>query len=183
MRTQMLHSSETICLDGLKLPHISAASLLDLSAQSQMTNGRIAKAKPSDLIGTYRALGKETCKKAFSLHSSLLSGAVGAGTSAAVWNMLESKSRGGLGSASLQLRDGIVVGAVIAVNVFGVLDTSKMTLDFLNSTDTPASWVQSSHTAIGVVATNLKLSRTELQKVTQMAFHGIVDAVFPASTM
>lgn len=168
------------------MPHISSAALLDLPAQNEMTNGRIVKEKPADMIETYRVLGEQSCQAAFSKKRlpPLESGSVGAGTAAAIWNMFVSKSRGGLGSASLRLREGIVVGAVVGVNVFGVLDSAAMGLDILNSSATPDSWVESaSHTAIGVVATNVKLSRTELQKLTQMAFHGIVDAVFPAATM
>lgn len=170
------------------MPHISSASLLDLPAQFQMTSGRIIKEKSSDILEAYRVLGKESCEKAFSQQrkkglSALESGAFGAGTSAAVWSMFQENLRGGLGSASIRLRDGIVVGAVIAVNCFGVLESERMNLDFLNSTSTPDSWVESSHTVIGVVATNLKLSRNELRKVTQMAYHGIADAIFPAATM
>ncbi len=152
-----------------------------------MTAGRIVKEKSAAILEEYRVLGKASCEKAFAKPwkdlPPLESGSFGAGTSATVWSMFKENLRGGLGSASLRLRDGIVVGAVIAVNAFGVLDVAKMNLDFLNTTSTPDSWVESSHTVIGVVATNLKLSRNELQKVTQMAYHGIADAIFPAATM
>ena len=126
-------------------------------------------------------------------------GCVGAGTGARVAAIRgnERASKGGIGSAALALPNGLVVGALFAVNSVGnvlgedgailaglraangagfvsVLDELSL-MSHLDSTN--------ENTVIGVVATNGKLRKPEAQKVAQMAHDGIARAVNPAHTM
>jgi L-aminopeptidase/D-esterase-like protein len=138
-------------------------------------------------------------------------GNAGAGTGASVGKLygpaLAMKS--GLGTASIRAA-GIVVGALAAVNAFGdVIDPADGSIvaglrsgkvgplrvggkqEFADSLEMmqrlPGSSVLGiatrANTAIGVVATNAKLSKAEATKVAQMAQDGIARAIRPAHTM
>jgi L-aminopeptidase/D-esterase-like protein len=104
--------------------------------------------------------------------------------------------KGGLGSASIKLPNGLIVGAIVAVNSVGdIIDpyTGKIVAGSLNPDDTFADarllirtganlprnrTVQ--NTTIGVVATNAKLTKAQVTKVAQMADDGYSRAINPA---
>ncbi len=129
-------------------------------------------------------------------------GSVGAGTGARIGAILgnERASKGGIGSSAIELANGLIVAALMAVNAVGnvigkdgriiaglraadglsfvsVLET----MDNLTSEapDPPAN----ESTVIGVVASNARLSKAEATKVAQMAQDGVARAVNPAHTM
>ncbi len=125
-------------------------------------------------------------------------GTVGVGTGCCVGAMLGTSlaTKGGLGSASVDLGDGLIVAALVAVNSVGdVLDEHGQiiagvrrppdgksfagALNLLRTARPPAS----SNTVIGVVATNARLTRDGAAKVAQMAHDGLARAVNPAHTM
>jgi L-aminopeptidase/D-esterase-like protein len=116
--------------------------------------------------------------------------------------------KSGLGSAAVSLGGGLVVGALVAVNPFGdvvepgtgeiVVGARKLRSD--EPADTLAAMKSlvgkaalrfaapdkrgtASSTVIGVVATNGRLAKEEVNKVAQMAQDGIARAVRPAHTM
>ena len=130
-------------------------------------------------------------------------GSVGAGTGATVAKLLGMKHavKGGIGTASLDLGKGLVVGAIVAVNALGgVYDIDSRTLvagprledgtamedsvalmtseGFAPDRSTPVS-----NTTIGVVATNARLSKEHANKIASVAQDGIALAVRPAHTM
>lgn len=127
-------------------------------------------------------------------------GTVGAGTGA-ICGAMRGKAfatKGGLGSASIALGDGLMVAAIVAVNAVGdVLDEQGAIMagfrhpeggfvGMLNAlkqmarvADTPAR----ENTVIGAIATNAKLSKAHAHKVAQMAHDGIARAVNPSHTM
>lgn len=124
-------------------------------------------------------------------------GSVGAGTGAKIGGLLglESATKGGLGSASIEISPGLRVAALFAVNAVGdVLDEGGQILagvrgpdgqflgclNLLKSLASPPS--MPSNTVIGVVATNARLNKEETNKVAQMAHDGIARAVNPAHT-
>ena len=130
------------------------------------------------------------------------SGCVGAGTGAKVGAImgLERASKGGLGSAAIELPGGGAVAALMAVNALGnVLDERGQILAGLRSVAGGAfdsileAWAalaaddsqppKHENTVIGVVATNARLNKVQAQKVAQMAHDGIARAVSPAHTM
>ncbi|GIW34230.1 P1 family peptidase [Meiothermus sp.] len=126
-------------------------------------------------------------------------GVVGVGTGARNGGL-----KGGVGTASLAMPGGVVVGALVAANAHGRAHdpvTGEIYARFLEQNGefglkhppkTPAtpdytdifndSFVRS-NTVIGCVATNAKLTKAQAQKVAQMAHDGIARAVFPAHTM
>jgi len=116
-------------------------------------------------------------------------GSVGAGAGAKVGALLgvEFATKGGIGSASLEIGAGVRVAALFTVNAAGdVTDEdgrilaglrAGSTLDLLKNM---VAMPNSSNTVIGVVATNARLTKEEVNKVAQMAQDGIARAVRPA---
>lgn len=139
-------------------------------------------------------------------------GNVGAGTGASIGKIFGTRSamKSGLGTASLDIGGGVVVGAIVAVNAFGdVIDpkTGKIlagarsveigplrvgekgyfadTLELMKSFAgrTVLSFAAKTNTVIGVVATNAKLTKPEANKMAQMAHDGLARVIRPAHTM
>jgi L-aminopeptidase/D-esterase-like protein len=130
-------------------------------------------------------------------------GTVGAGAGATVGKAGGPERRpmkGGLGSASLRMPNGLVVGAIVAVNSVGdIVDpyTGKVVAGSINADDTFADVRQlirsgalmqprpraGENTTIGVVATNARMTKAEVTKMAQMADDGYARAINPAHTM
>jgi len=115
-------------------------------------------------------------------------GNVGAGTGATVGKMAGPffAMKGGLGSASTQLADGIFVGALVVVNASGdVIDpqTLRVIAGTRNPTGTGFLSDPFGNTTIAVVATNASLDKVVINKVAQMADDGIAQVIRPAHTM
>ena len=126
-------------------------------------------------------------------------GSVGAGAGATVGKMLGASRamRGGLGSAAISLEDGLVIGALAAVNCLGdVVDPSTGDIvagarkadggGFADSMMVlrTGGWQPESgsagNTTLGVVATNLKWTKPQATKVAQVAHDGLARAIRPA---
>ncbi len=136
----------------------------------------------------------------------------GAGTGATVGKIfgMSGAMKSGLGSASIDIGGGIVVGAIVAVNAFGdVLDPatgqiiagarpakigplkmggSSQFADTLKVMETLTgrtilSLATGGNTVIGVVATNAKFDKPQMTKVAQMAHDGLARVIRPAHTM
>ncbi|WP_017539361.1 P1 family peptidase [Nocardiopsis halophila] len=126
-------------------------------------------------------------------------GAVGAGTGALVGGIA-----GGVGSASEVLADGTVVGALAAVNgagsavdprtgeVYGAWEAVGGEFGGLRAPDAGevAAWggpaeggLAAQNTTIGVVATDLGLTKAQAGKLAATAHDGLARAVRPAHTM
>lgn len=134
-------------------------------------------------------------------------GNVGAGTGASVGKIfgMGQAMKSGIGTASIDLGSGLMVGAIVATNAYGdVLDpeTGKIlagarqqeksgqihfadTLVTMKSLYGKAALHFSTvhNTVIGVVATNAKLNKEAVNKVAQMAQNGLARAIRPAHTM
>jgi L-aminopeptidase/D-esterase-like protein len=133
-------------------------------------------------------------------------GTVGAGTGAVCGAILgkEFATKGGIGSASIEILPGLVVAALVAVNAVGdVLDENGKIIagvrqppegnsfmgmlnamrQFFASPPAPSAPDVRENTVIGVVATNAKLSKAHVNRVAQMAHDGIARAVNPSHTM
>lgn len=130
-------------------------------------------------------------------------GSVGAGTGATVSGILgmERAVKGGIGTASLDLGQGLVVGAIVAVNAVGSVfdaDTGNLvagprsedgatmvnSMALMTSPEfTGSEQPPSSNTTIGVVATNARLSKEQTNKLASVAHDGLAMAVRPAHTM
>lgn len=180
-----------------KVPIVPAAILFDLGI------GR-ADVRPD------AAMGYAACMNASSEPPA--EGNVGAGMGATVGKILTKAGamKGGIGTASMDLGRGAVVGAIVATNPFGdIIDPStgqiiagvrpaKLGLLQLGGkgpfADTLAvmrslagkitlSFSRRSNTVIGVIATNVRLTKEEATKVAQMAQDGVARTVRPAHTM
>ncbi len=109
--------------------------------------------------------------------------------------------KGGLGSASITLPDGLVVAALVAVNAVGdVIDPAtgrwspacgrRMARAWPTCESCSASGAlirraqprAGENTTIGVVATNAKLTKVQAQKIAQMAHDGYARAISPVHT-
>jgi L-aminopeptidase/D-esterase-like protein len=139
-------------------------------------------------------------------------GNVGAGTGASVGKIfgMGGAMKSGLGTASIEIGGGVVVGAIVAINAFGdVLDPvtgqiiagarpTKLgamkiggsepfadTLKVMQSLAgrTILNLATGGNTVIAVVATNARFNKAQATKVAQMAHDGLARAVRPAHTM
>ncbi len=176
-----------------KVPIVPAAILFDLGI------GR-SDVRPD------AAMGYAACLAA--TEGPVAEGNVGAGAGATVGKVLglAQAMKSGLGTASVDLGGGLIVGAVVAVNAFGdVVDPQTGRIlagarrpDGTGFADTLAvlrAYAQepplrfgapppaSGNTVIGVVVTNANLTKEGANKVAQMAHDGIARAVRPAHTM
>jgi len=165
-----------------RIPLVSAAVLIDLHVGSPA-------ARP-DLEMGYEAAA---AAKSWDFPQ----GSVGAGTGATVGNVLglERAMKGGVGSASIKLDGGLVVGALAAVNAFGNIRDEKGkivagprlddgtlgdTVELLPVAVSRLRWEE--NTTLGIVATNADLSKSEVNKVAQMAHDGLARAIEPVHT-
>ncbi|HLO31058.1 MAG TPA: P1 family peptidase [Anaerolineales bacterium] len=180
-----------------KVPIVPSAILYDLNI------GR-ADVRPDSAMG-YRAAASASPEAP-------AEGNIGAGTGASVGKMfgLGLAMKSGVGTASLDIGGGVIVGALVAVNAWGdVIDPqTNVIIAGLRSgkvgplrvgkkgyfADTLAMMKSSvgrrvlglaarANTVIGVVGTNAKLTKTQATKVAQMAQDGIARTIRPAHMM
>jgi len=120
-------------------------------------------------------------------------GNIGAGTGATVGKILgpAGAMKSGIGTASLEIGSGVIVAAIVAVNVFGdVIDpkTGQIVAGARVVQKGPIKvgkgpYFADTNTAIGIVATNAKLNKEQINKVAQMAQDGLARTIRPAHTM
>ncbi|MBO0784283.1 MAG: P1 family peptidase [Ktedonobacteraceae bacterium] len=156
-----------------RVPIVSAAAIFDL-----------ALGRPD--IRPDAASGYRACEQA--THGPIPLGNVG-GTGATVAKMRNPlrATKGGLGSASTQLPDGTIVGAIVVVNAVGdIIDpqTQQALTGTHASSDQHAQPLKPfSNTTIAVVATSAALNKNATNKIAQMAHNGLAQAIWPAHTM
>jgi L-aminopeptidase/D-esterase-like protein len=166
-----------------RIPLVSAAVLFDLVVGD-----------PAVRPGP--AMGYDASSAAGSME--FAQGSVGAGTGATVGKVLglERAMKGGVGSASVRLEGGLVVGALAAVNAFGDIRDPKTgrviagprrddgtlgdTVVLLPEAVHRVGWGE--NTTLGIVATNAALTKNAANKVAQMAHDGFARAVQPVHT-
>ena len=180
-----------------RVPIVPAAILFDLGI------GR-ADVRPD------AEMGYQACQNAST--DPPAEGNIGAGTGATVGKIIgmAGAMKSGIGTASLEIGSGVIVGAIAAVNVFGdVIDPASGqivagarvvqkgpvkigkgpyfadTMCVMESLigRTMLGFMSRENTAIGVVATNAKLNKEQINKVAQMAQDGLARTVRPAHTM
>ena len=180
-----------------RVPIVPAAILFDLGIGS-------ADIRPG------AEMGYQACLNAS--EEQPVQGNVGAGTGATVGKILgmEQAMKSGLGSASIEVGAQIIVGAIVAVNAFGdIIDPAggqiiagarspesdslefgaqgyfADTLEVMKSmaAGNMLRYGARENTVIGVVATNARLDKEQVNKVAQMAQDGLARTVRPAHTM
>lgn len=169
-----------------KVPIVCSAVLFDLN------------------IGNYKIrpdfkMGYEACINA--TNTECPSGSIGAGTGATVGKFfgLKRAMKGGLGSYALQVGE-LKVGAIVAVNCLGdVIDPSTGEIlagllgeDLESFVGTENMMIAnydskknlfSGNTTIGVVVTNGKFSKSEMNKMASMAHNGYARTIRPAHSI
>jgi L-aminopeptidase/D-esterase-like protein len=172
------------------VPIVPAAILMDLGF------GGDPKVRPTADCG-YRAAQAASA-------SAVGEGNVGAGAGATLGKVAgrARSMKGGIGSASITLPNGLAVGALVAVNAIGdvidpatgqvvagvrtedgkaLADARKLLRDgsLLRAVAPPAA----ENTTIAVVATNARLTKTEVHRVALMADDGVARTIYPSHTM
>jgi L-aminopeptidase/D-esterase-like protein len=139
-------------------------------------------------------------------------GNLGAGMGATVGKILgmQNAMKAGLGTASMEIGGGVIIGAIVAVNAFGDVISPQTgailagtrsaqvgpikigkegdfadTLEVMKTltSRTVMKVASRGNTVIGAVATNAKLTKAEATKVAQMAQDGLARTIRPAHTM
>jgi L-aminopeptidase/D-esterase-like protein len=180
----------------VKVPIVPAAILYDLGIGDP-------KVRPDAAMAYQACLNASEDRPA--------EGNAGAGTGATAGKILgiRQATKTGIGTASIEIGAGVIVGAIVAVNPFtDVIDPSsgkilagtrplpigvngKKEDVFINSLEFMRSitgrnilrLASLSNTVIGVVATNARLNKDATNKVAQMAQDGLARTIRPAHTM
>jgi D-aminopeptidase len=168
-----------------RVPIVPGAILFDLLNGGNKDWGRYP---------LYRELGYEAAKTA---GADCALGSVGAGLGATTVNL-----KGGIGSASAMTRDGLMVGAIVAVNAAGSVTVGggphfwaapfEQNKEF-GGRGWPASFASDAlafrskgapgeNTTLAVVATDAKLSKAQAKRLAVMAQTGLARAIYPVHT-
>jgi L-aminopeptidase/D-esterase-like protein len=174
---------------GIKVPIVPAAILFDIPFAGK------PQVRPTADCG-YKATQAAN-------DGPVAEGTLGAGAGATVGKMggRGKSMKGGLGSASIRLPDGLVVAAIVATNSVGdIIDPAtgqvvagargedgKSFIDVrkllragtLTRGQAPRA---GENTTIGLVATNAVLTKVQAQKIAQMAHDGFARAISPVHT-
>jgi L-aminopeptidase/D-esterase-like protein len=173
---------------NINVPIVPAASLIDLNV------GGSSKIRPTAECGYEAAKAATT--------GPVAEGNVGAGAGATIGKIggRGRAMKAGIGSAAIQMPDGLIVAALVAVNAAGdVIDPATgrvvagtRTADGKRLADarilmTTGATLQApragENTTLGVVATNATLTKTQATKVAEMAHDGFARAIYPSHTM
>ncbi len=171
-----------------KVPIVPTAILYDLAVGED-------RVRPDKEMGYQACMNRQSGK--------IEEGSVGVGTGASVGKVMGVRyaTKGGLGTSSRVLSNGIIVAALVAVNAFGDVISPKdgRILAGARNPDHPESFIDSAarikerismprqnssmqNTTLGVVATNVKLSKPQAIKVAQLAQNGFSRTLSPAHT-
>lgn len=146
-----------------------------------------------------KKMGYEAAKKASA--GPFPFGNIGAGCGATVGKItgIEKCMKGGLGSASLTFENGLVIGAIVAVNAVGdvrdpltreilagpIDPTTEELIDsiaFLQQNASTSHVLPGTNTTIGAVAMNAKLTKAEAKKIAQITQNALARTIFPVHT-
>jgi D-aminopeptidase len=168
-----------------RVPIVPGAILFDLLSGGNKDWGRYPP---------YREFGYDATKNA---GADFALGSVGAGLGATTVNL-----KGGIGSASAQTRDGLLVGAIVAVNAGGSVTVGdgphfwaspfEQNSEF-GGRHWPSSFPADAlalrskggmrrNTTLAVVATDAKLSKAQAKRLAIMAQTGMARAIYPVHT-
>jgi L-aminopeptidase/D-esterase-like protein len=179
-----------------RVPIVPGAILFDLAVGD-------SSVRPSPEMGYQACLNSSSNKP--------LEGNYGAGAGATIGKILGmgQAMKSGIGTASVTVGNGVIIGAIMAVNAFGDVidpikseiiagvrgikkgpikigegifaDTLKVMEGFIGQTI--LRFASSQNTVIGVVATNARLTKEQANKVAQMGQCGLARTIRPANTM
>jgi L-aminopeptidase/D-esterase-like protein len=177
---------------GQTIPIVTGAILFDLTIGD-------GKVRPNVDCGYTAAKGAST--------DAVAEGNVGAGTGATVGKLggRQRAMKAGIGSAEIRLQDGVIVSALVAVNAVGdIIDpsTGKVVAGMRTEDGKALADVRTqlstrpairkpgggddeavvANTTLGIVATNATLTKTQVNRVAQIAHNGFARAIVPVHT-
>lgn len=156
------------------------------------------------LFGDHRSrptaqMGYEACQNA--TDGPVDEGSVGVGVGAVVGKLFETPRamKGGLGTCSVAMPDGLRVGALVVVNAFGdIVDNitgriiaglrkAEDSMEFANTTNCLKQGIVKNkfalvNTTLGVVATNAEFTKRDMTKISQMAQGALIKTIHPVHT-
>ena len=173
-----------------RIPTVPTAILFDLRLSGDT-------ARPDAEMGYQACLNASSKPPAEGNH--------GAGSGATVGKILGMKQavKSGIGTAAIEIGEGVIVGAIVAVNAFGdvvdpasgeIVAGARSAKDggelFTDTLQVMRELVgrklsermSDDNTVIGVVATNAKFNKLEVTKLAQMSQNGVVRTIRPAHT-
>ncbi|MDR7482470.1 MAG: P1 family peptidase [Armatimonadota bacterium] len=166
-----------------RVPIVCGAVIFDLAVGSP-------RARPDAAMG-YRACQHATA-------GPVAEGSVGAGTGATLGKVLgpAHAMKGGVGSCSVRLHDGAVVGALVVVNALGDVIAEDGTIlagarspqgGFADSARSllrrPPDAVFATNTTLAVVATSAALSKAQCWRLAVQGHAGLSRAIAPSHTL
>lgn len=171
---------------GVHVPIVPAAVIFDLPIGKKGVRPNVAMGEAAASAASADAVAE---------------GSVGAGTGATIGKLfgLTRAMKGGVGSFTVTLPDGVMVSALVVTNALGdVRDpntgkivagarTAKDSRDFANSIEAMkrgaiGTFIRS-NTTLAVVATNARLTKVQATKLAQFASLGMARAIYPVNTM
>jgi len=169
-----------------KVPIVTGAVLFDLTCGNH-------RRRPDKVMGYNACMAAE--------NSEFSEGSVGTGTGATVgkFHGIEHAMKGGLGTYCIQVAN-MMVGAVVAVNCFGdVIDPSNGKILAGAYQEEPFAFLDceegmirqhdkitnafTGNTTIGIIITNVEMTKAQATKVASMAHDGYARTMRPAHTM
>jgi L-aminopeptidase/D-esterase-like protein len=173
-----------LAFGGRRIPIVPAAIIYDLG----MGNGDV---RPTVESGYAAAAAAKSGRVA--------EGSVGVGTGASVSGVVRRgvRVKGGVGTASEDLGDGLIIAALVAVNavgsvydsstgaiIAGIRDESGAFIDPIEVLRTermpPAS---GENTTIGVIATNARITKEQANRLAMLGHDGMARAIRPVHTL
>ncbi len=173
-------------MGGVHVPIVPAAILFDLGVGD-------ASVRPGADCG-YDAAASAS-------NATVPEGNVGAGAGATVGKLggRDRAMKGGIGTASITLPNGVIVAAMVAVNAVGdIIDpaTAEVVAGVRTSDGTSLADARKlirdgsllprsddgANTTLGIVGTNVALTKSQATKIAQMSHDGFARAISPAHT-
>ncbi len=170
-----------------RVPIVPTAALFDLKLGD-------AKVRPDP------AMARQACLNANG--GEIAQGSVGAGCGATVGKLhgLEQATKGGVGTASLRAKDGLIVAGLVALNAFGdirhhetgeIIAGARTAPDSNRFVDTEAHLMETCeevphafrNTTLALVVTNAKLNRSACMRMARSSAQGLFRVIRPYGTL
>lgn len=170
--------------DYAKVPIVPGAILFDLNVGN-------SSVRPTAEMGYNACILASDAK--------IKEGNEGAGTGATVGKVLGNKCmmKGGIGSASFIGENGLIVGAIVAVNALGDIRDYKTgeilagplldkklqnTFEILENQLEQEYKYKLDNTTIAIIGTNANLSKAQCNVLAKLGTHGLVRTIYPVCT-
>ena len=171
---------------GQYVPIVPGAILFDLGIGKSTVHPTVAMGEAAAAAATADAVPE---------------GCVGAGTGATIGKLfgMARAMKGGIGSYTLTLPNGVLVSALVAVNALGdvrdpktgkIIAGARKSASSRDFADSEAEMLRGAviggtprNTTLGVVATNAKLTKVQANRLAHFGSLGMARTIYPVNTM